>query len=256
MQKLPKARTENLVEQTLDKEVLLYDTITHKAYNLNETLSIVYKACNGKTSFDDLKRRAQFADDFIYLALDQLKRENLLADNSYNSPLSGINRRDVIRKVGLATAFALPVITGLVAPKAANAASGGSADGARGYTLHAACGDYGACWSDGDGRLTCIDDKCCRLSGRSGSASPGTSIQAQSCRSENEPVTQYTCNDFAYKCCSGKISGTCISERIVGASYDDSGLPVDENGWNIPCVTEDGGWTYVPYEVKCNCTCL
>lgn len=57
MNKLPKAGTENLVEQNLGAQTLIYDLLTHKAFNLNETSSIVYKACDGKTSFDELKRR-------------------------------------------------------------------------------------------------------------------------------------------------------------------------------------------------------
>ena len=55
MNKLPIARNKDIVVQTLDKEVLIYDLNTHKAYNLNETSSIVYQACDGKTSFDGRK---------------------------------------------------------------------------------------------------------------------------------------------------------------------------------------------------------
>lgn len=117
---LPKARTENLIEQNLKNEVPVYDLITNKAYN--ETSSIVYKACNGKTTFDELKRKYRFTDDFIYLALDELKRNSLLTD-SYQSPFANANRREIIKKVGLATIFALPIITGLVAPTAIHASS-------------------------------------------------------------------------------------------------------------------------------------
>ena len=121
--KLPKARTENLLEQNLEKETLLYDLTIDKAFNLNETLTIIYKACGQNATFDQLRDRHKFTDDFIYLALDELKRNNLLAE-SFSSPFAGTNRREAIKKVGLATMLALPIITGLVAPKAVNAASG------------------------------------------------------------------------------------------------------------------------------------
>ena len=120
---LPKARTANLLEQNLKNETLIYDLVTDKAFNLNETLSIVYKACDGETTFDELKREHKFSDDFIYLALDELEKENLLAEK-YESKFKGLSRREVIRKVGLASIIALPLIIGITAPLAAHAASG------------------------------------------------------------------------------------------------------------------------------------
>jgi hypothetical protein len=121
--KLPKARTENLLEQNLEKETLIYDLTVDKAFNLNETLTIVYKACGQNTAFGELRRKHKFTDDFIYLALDELKRKNLLADE-YDSPFESTSRREVIKKIGLASMIALPIISSLVAPSAANAASG------------------------------------------------------------------------------------------------------------------------------------
>lgn len=50
----PKARNKNIVVQLLNKETLIYDLIDNKAFCLNETSSIVFNACDGKTSFDEL----------------------------------------------------------------------------------------------------------------------------------------------------------------------------------------------------------
>jgi hypothetical protein len=56
--------------------------------------------------------------------LDELKKENLIEDNnSYVSPFSGMNRREVIRRIGFASVVALPVISSLIAPTAAMAQS-------------------------------------------------------------------------------------------------------------------------------------
>jgi len=121
------ARSADIVVQTLGKEILIYDLNAHKAYNLNETSSLVYQACDGKTTFDELKRKNKFTDDLIFLALDQLKSDNLIElDNSFVSPFNGISRREAIRKVGLASMVALPVIASLVAPTAAMAQSAGA----------------------------------------------------------------------------------------------------------------------------------
>ena len=125
MNKLPLAHHRDVVVQELGEEILVYDLNIHKAYNLNETSSKVYQACDGKTTFEELKRRHKFTDDLIYLTLDQLKDENLIED--YQAKFAGVSRREVIRKVGLATMIALPVIIGLTAPTAIQAQScGGS----------------------------------------------------------------------------------------------------------------------------------
>lgn len=122
MSKLPRSRRDKIVVQQLDDEVLVYDLKIHKAYCLNKTAAIVFNACDGQTTFDELKREYKFTDDLIYLALDELKSQRLIADD-YRSTLAGISRREAIRKVGLASVVALPIVTGLVAPRAADAQS-------------------------------------------------------------------------------------------------------------------------------------
>ena len=121
--KLPKTRTENLVVQHLKNETLTYDLVTHEAYCLNQTSTIVYNACNGVTTFAELRRKTGYPTGLIYLALDTLREKNLLAGN-YQSIFEGVSRREAIKRVGLACAVALPVISGLVAPRVAHAASG------------------------------------------------------------------------------------------------------------------------------------
>jgi hypothetical protein len=127
MNKLPLVRSRDIVIQSLGKEVLIYDLNTHKAYNLNETSSIVYQACDGRTSFSELKAKNNLTDEIIYLALDELKKENLIEESEgYDSPFAGMSRREVIRKVGFASMIALPVISSMVAPTAAMAQSSGA----------------------------------------------------------------------------------------------------------------------------------
>jgi hypothetical protein len=130
MNKLPLARSRDLVVQILGKEILIYDLNTHKAFNLNETSAIVYQACDGRTTFAELSFRNNFTDDIIFLAIDELNKENLLENSEdYNSPFNGLSRREIIRKVGFASLIALPVISSLVAPTAAMAQSNTGAPG-------------------------------------------------------------------------------------------------------------------------------
>jgi len=124
MKLLPVARIKDIIVQIIDNEVIVYDLKTHRAYCLNETASIIFQACGKNTSFDELKRKHKFTEDIIFLALDELKKENLLEENQqYNSPFTGMSRREVIRKVGFASVAALPVIAFLVAPTAVMSAS-------------------------------------------------------------------------------------------------------------------------------------
>jgi hypothetical protein len=127
---LPLVRFENIVTQTLDTEILIYDLAVNKAFCLNETSAIVYQACNGKTTFAELKTKHLLSDEIIFLALDELKRQNLLAnDTNYQSPFAGMTRREAIRKVGLASMIALPLISSVIAPLAIQAQSGCAAPG-------------------------------------------------------------------------------------------------------------------------------
>jgi len=58
----------------------------------------------------------------VWLAFDQLSKANLLQGQTSKWPgASGISRREVIRRVGLAAAVSLPIVTSIVAPKAAAA---------------------------------------------------------------------------------------------------------------------------------------
>ena len=123
MKLLPQARNSELVVQELgDAELLVYDLNTDQAYQLNKSLLIVFQACDGKTSFDDLKRRFKFTDDLIYLALAELGGANLLLDYQ-STHFANLSRRQAIRRTGMACAALLPIMIGITAPVATEAAS-------------------------------------------------------------------------------------------------------------------------------------
>jgi len=124
MKNLPVARTSDLVVQYSGKEVLIYDLEIDKAYCLNETSTIVYQSCDGKTNFEDLRAKSNFTDEIIYLALDGLKEAELLDESEdHISPFNDLSRRAAIRKIAAASVVALPVIASLVAPSAVSAQS-------------------------------------------------------------------------------------------------------------------------------------
>lgn len=166
MKRLPQARSADIVQQELNGEVLIYDLQSNTAYNLNETSSIVYRACDGETTFDELKSKYNFTDEVIFFALDQLNAKNLLDDYSSDN-FEGMSRRDIIRVIGIGSMVTLPVIASVVAPTAANAASGGL------LPLQASCSSPGQCASNS---CSAANSTCCsRTSGGSADGAPCSS---------------------------------------------------------------------------------
>lgn len=125
---IPVARKEGLVIQEMPDELLVYDLDTNKAHCLNQTASTVWKACNGKNSISDLAQmfgnngNSSGGEELVWLAIDQLQKNDLL-EKEYNLDFNGRSRRDLIKKIGLASVIALPVVASLTAPTSALAAN-------------------------------------------------------------------------------------------------------------------------------------
>lgn len=127
----PNCRQTDIVIQEFEDEVVIYDLRLNKAFVLNDTCAFVWRNCDGKKEVSEIsKTLAQRSnqvinDDIVWLAIEQLKKENLLANaEEMKSGFEGLSRREVVKKIGLSTMIALPMISTLVAPLAANAASG------------------------------------------------------------------------------------------------------------------------------------
>jgi hypothetical protein len=124
----PIARKKGLVIQELPDEVLVYDLDRDRAHCLNQTAAFVWQRCNGRNTTAQIARTLgqQFDcpvdEKLIWLALDQLGRNHLL-DRQPVPPaaLMGMNRRVMIRALGLAAVVAVPVVTSIVAPTPAQA---------------------------------------------------------------------------------------------------------------------------------------
>lgn len=125
-----------MIVQELSDEVLVYDLSTDKAYNLNETSSFVWQNCDGGRDVDELaqamtkKFNRPVSEEMVWLALEGLKKEGLVEHEcAPPESVAGLSRRQMIRRVGLGSMVALPMISALVAPTAAHAQSGGSGGG-------------------------------------------------------------------------------------------------------------------------------
>ncbi len=157
MKKYPISRKDNLVVQKIDNEIMIYDLIDNKAFCLNETSAMVWQLCDGEKSPLEMSKilsdkiGSKANEDLVWFAVDQLKKENLIENgNEQTSPFSGMNRRDIIKKVGLTTMIALPFVASLAAPQSVMAASCGPIQ--NGQPNSGACPPSGL-------NLTCIS--CC-----------------------------------------------------------------------------------------------
>ena len=187
----PKTRNENIVVQEMEQEILIYDLKENKALCLNETSALIYQLCNGKRTIQEIadamsiKLNKLVSEDLIWLALDNFKKDNLLENNEqFEINFNGLSRRQVIKKIGLASMIALPVAASIVAPNAAMAASAGNCT---------ACTAPSQCASN-----NCLNMVC--SVGTTNSFAPLTQLGTPF--GETFP----SCQPFATNCCSGMVN--------------------------------------------------
>jgi hypothetical protein len=125
----PRARTTRLVTRKLGDELLVYDLDRHRVYCLNQLATQVFRHCDGKTTLPDIARRVgdvlriPVGEQAVRLGLLRLEKARLLEESV--SGAFNTSRRDLLRNLGRAAVVAVPVVTALSVPTAAQAASCG-----------------------------------------------------------------------------------------------------------------------------------
>jgi hypothetical protein len=125
-QEYPRARVDCLVREFGD-EVLVYDQQRNVGHCLNSTAAAAWKLCDGKRSTSEVTKTlaqqlsAPVDEAIVVLALEQLAAARLLLESE--APVRRTSRRTAIRTIGIAGVIALPLVTSLVAPTPARAAS-------------------------------------------------------------------------------------------------------------------------------------
>lgn len=126
----PRALSQDIIVQDYGNETLVYNLKTDRMFHLNETSSLVWQFCDGRSSIGQISREVsrklnnQTNEEIVWLSLQQLQNNGLLDHYTELEPeLNKISRREMIRKAGLATMVAFPLITSVVAPAAISAAS-------------------------------------------------------------------------------------------------------------------------------------
>lgn len=152
----PLARSTQLEVVRLHEETVVYDLRTDKAHCLNPTSARVWKSCDGRHTAGEIASAMErelgsaVPVDVVALAIAELGKAGLLELPEGTKAARGISRREVVRRTaGLAT-IALPVISTLLAPTSASAAS-----------VSCACSNPGECLA----QTTCPSTVNCNGSG-------------------------------------------------------------------------------------------
>jgi len=133
----PRSRRADLKVESLGAELLAYDLAGHRAHHLNPIAASVWRLCDGSRTVGAvaaaIARDHGVAEDeeIVWHALAQLARGGLLATPLPAERAAVATRRDLVRRLGLAAA-AIPLITSIGIPAAAQQQSPGEGEGGQG----------------------------------------------------------------------------------------------------------------------------
>ena len=127
---------DQLVVEDLGTELMIYDQKRNRAFCLNQKAAFIWQRCDGKTTVSELAAKlahssgAKIDEKVVQFALQSLSQDGLLEPSTFESvfPL-GMTRRQVMQKIGVRAAVALPLVTALMVATPKAHASGSSSSG-------------------------------------------------------------------------------------------------------------------------------
>ena len=159
----PLARTEGLLTEEIDGELLVYDLAGDIAVHLNKTAALVWRNCDGRRTIAELLTlvRAELAEaaneDVVLMALDSLSERGLISSGyeERDGAAVALSRRRFFRRVGVVGAAAVnaPVVYSAIVPLAAAAqSSGGPPPNNNSGFIHQGGGGFGGGSGGGSGQ--------------------------------------------------------------------------------------------------------
>jgi Coenzyme PQQ synthesis protein D (PqqD) len=140
----PKAKSKGLIVEEAGGEVLVYNRENHHVHSLNDPAARIWKLCTGRRTLEQIAAELEIAlnpaarEVVVRDAIAQFERLGLV-ETADGAP-TNLSRRALARRIGIgvAAAVALPLITSIVAPTPAYAASGCTPP-CSGSTPHCCC---------------------------------------------------------------------------------------------------------------------
>jgi hypothetical protein len=131
-------KRDHLVVEELGTELMIYDQKRNQAFCLNQKAAFVWQHCDGQTTVAAIAAEMEQAlgepvdEKVVEFALQSLANDGLLEPANSLFVATGMTRRDLIQKVGVRAAVALPLVTALlVATPKAHASGKGSSGGGK-----------------------------------------------------------------------------------------------------------------------------
>ncbi len=118
----PTARTEHLVRERIDDELVIYDQVNHVAHCLSHDAVLVWEQCEGRLTETEIAHQLTLSLEVVQRAIAALEERGLLEDGA---AASGYSRRQAairIARIGGA-ALAGPLVYSIDVGSAAAAAS-------------------------------------------------------------------------------------------------------------------------------------
>jgi Coenzyme PQQ synthesis protein D (PqqD) len=129
---------DQLIVEELGAELMIYDQKRNQAFCLNQKAALVFQYCDGKTTVAGIAARlAQTLDEpvdekVVQFALQSLSQDGLLEPLDFPQIVAAsMTRREVMRKIGVRAAVALPLVTTLLVATPKAHASGWNNSGGR-----------------------------------------------------------------------------------------------------------------------------
>ncbi len=114
----------------LSGEFLIYEQSSNRAHCLNPAAAEVWKLCDGSRNVGQIRCALQkqaplpVEESIVWMALRQLERAGLLLNAlPASAGKKALSRRAWARKMGVAAALALPLVSSIVVPTPAEAVS-------------------------------------------------------------------------------------------------------------------------------------
>jgi hypothetical protein len=125
---LPRARQDDLLEEAIGEELLLYDQDSHTAHCLSPIAACVWRHCDGEHDLTGLAELAGASERLVADALHELREKDLLVEEPelMQSAIPGESRREAIVRAARygAAAAAGSMILSATAATPAMASSG------------------------------------------------------------------------------------------------------------------------------------
>jgi hypothetical protein len=130
-------KRDQLVVEELGTELMIYDQKRNQAFCLNQKAAFVWQHCDGQTTVAAIAAKMEQSlgepvdEKVVEFALQSLAQDGLLEPANSLFVATGMTRRDLIQKVGVRAAVALPLVTALLVATPKAHASGTSSGGGK-----------------------------------------------------------------------------------------------------------------------------